>query len=241
MSANGNKPFLHHNLVTWHFKKYKVFFFWILSSRWTICHHFQENWSSLSFSPLYNLNTNLWPFTTPNVRTTWRIWKIITFLEFLSQGWRRDILLNKIQALLIFDPLITLWGHFEAPYFKMLNDARVASACLYVRTCQRVRNSKNIATIHDFHLPSSFFCLSTRLVALFFLFFLVGWFVLFLFWCVYFHKSFKYRKISYKMIFQPEHAEDISNCSVYLLTQIFGSVSDFFAKETSKRIWPLPT
>ena len=37
----------------------------------------------------------------------------------------------------------------------MLNDARVASACLYVRTCQRVRNSKNIATIHDFqvHVP----------------------------------------------------------------------------------------
>ena len=45
----------------------------------------------------------------------------------------------------------------------MLNDARVASACLYVRTCRRVRNSKNIATIRDFHLPSSFFCLSTRL------------------------------------------------------------------------------
>ena len=62
-----------------------------------------------------------------------------------------------------FWPLITLWGHFKAPYFKMLNDARVASACLYVRTCQRVRNSKNIATIQDFHLPSSFFCLSTRL------------------------------------------------------------------------------
>ena len=28
----------------------------------------------------------------------------------------------------------------------MLNDAKVASACFYVRTCQRVRNSKNIAT-----------------------------------------------------------------------------------------------
>ena len=34
----------------------------------------------------------------------------------------------------------------------MLNDARVASACLYVRTCQRVRNSKNIATIRDFQV-----------------------------------------------------------------------------------------
>ena len=74
-----------------------------------------------------------------------------------------DILLSKLEALLIFDPLITLWGHFKTRYFEMLNDARVASACLYVRTCQRVRNSKNIATIRDFHLPSSFFCLSTRL------------------------------------------------------------------------------
>ena len=73
-------------------------------------------------------------------------------MEFLSQGQRSDILLNKIEALLIFDPLITLWGHFKASYFKMLNDARVASACLYVRTCQRVRNSKNIATIRDFQL-----------------------------------------------------------------------------------------
>ena len=85
-------------------------------------------------------------------------------MEFLSQGRRSDILLNKIEALLIFDPLITLWGHFKAPYYKILNDARVASACLYVRICQRVRNSKNIATIRDFHLPSSFFCLSTRLI-----------------------------------------------------------------------------
>ena len=134
--------------------------------RRTICYHFQENRSNLIFWPLYSLNTNLWPFTTPNVRTTWRIWKIITFLEFLCQGRRSDILLNKFQALLIFDPLITLWGHFEAQYFKMLNDARVASACLHVRTCQRVRNSKHIATIRDFHLPSSFFCLSTRLYRL---------------------------------------------------------------------------
>ena len=34
----------------------------------------------------------------------------------------------------------------------MLNDARVASACLHVRTCQRVRNGKNIATIRDFQV-----------------------------------------------------------------------------------------
>ena len=70
-----------------------------------------------------------------------------------------------IQALLIFDPLITLWGNFDAPYLKLLNDASVASACFYVRTCRRVRNSKKIATIRDFHLPGSFLCLSTRLLS----------------------------------------------------------------------------
>ena len=36
------------------------------------------------------------------------------------------------------------------------------------------------------------------------------------------------------MVFQPEHAEDIS--CVYLLNQIFESVSDLLAKEISKEI-----
>ena len=58
---------------------------------------------------------------------------------------------------------ITLWGNIDAPYLKLLNDASVASAYFYVRTCRRVRNSKKIATIRDFHLPGSFLCLSTRL------------------------------------------------------------------------------
>ena len=39
------------------------------------------------------------------------------------------------------------------------------------------------------------------------------------------------------MIFQPEHAADIS--SVYLLNQIFESVSDLFVKEISNRTGPL--
>ena len=135
----------------------QLFFFWMPLGRRTICHHFQENRSNLIFWPLYSLNTNLWPFTTPNVRTTCRIWKIITFLEFLSQGRRSDILLNKFQALLIFDPLITLWGHFEAPYFKMLNDARVASACLHVRTCQKSQKQQKYCNYT--RLPSPKFIL----------------------------------------------------------------------------------
>ena len=84
-------------------------------------------------------------------------------LESLRQAGWFDLFESDIQALLIFDPLITLWGNFVAPYLKLLNDARVASACFYVRTCRRVRNSKKIATIRDFHLPGSFLCLSTRL------------------------------------------------------------------------------
>ena len=92
-----------------------------------------------------------------------RISKIITFLESLRQAGWFDLFESDIQALLIFDPLITLWGNFDAPYLKLLNDASVASSCFYVRTCRRVRNSKKIATIRDFHLPVSFLCLSTRL------------------------------------------------------------------------------
>ena len=92
-----------------------------------------------------------------------RISKIITFLESLRQAGWFDLFESDIQSLLIFDPLITLWGNFDAPYLKLLNDASVASACFYVTTCRRVRNSKKIATIRDFHLPGSFLCLSTRL------------------------------------------------------------------------------
>ena len=33
----------------------------------------------------------------------------------------------------------------------MLNDTSVASAGSYIRTCRRIRNSKKIATIPDFH------------------------------------------------------------------------------------------
>ena len=35
--------------------------------------------------------------------------------------------LHKPRGDLVLCALITLWGHFKAPYFKMLNDARVAS------------------------------------------------------------------------------------------------------------------
>ena len=51
-----------------------------------------------------------------------------------------------------FDPLITLCcGHFNAPYLKMLQVTGVASAFSYVRTCQRVKTSKNITNIRYFY------------------------------------------------------------------------------------------
>ena len=44
------------------------------------------------------------------------------------------------------------------------------------------------------------------------------------------------QKASYKMIFQPKHAEDISY--VYVFNQIFESVSNIFAKQISKSLAP---
>ena len=147
------------------FPKVQTFFFWIPSVRRTICCHFHENRCYFIFSTLYNLNIYLWPLKPHNFKSMCRILKIITFLESLRQAGWFDLFESDIQALLIFDPLITLWGNFDAPYLKLLNDASVASACFYVRTCRRVRNSKKIATIRDFHLPGSFLCLSTWLMA----------------------------------------------------------------------------
>ena len=46
-------------------------------------------------------------------------------------------------------------GHFDAPNFKLSNGASVASMCSDVRTCQRIRNSQKLATIHDFHVTGS--------------------------------------------------------------------------------------
>ena len=146
------------------FRRCKLFFFWIPSVRRTICCHFHENLCYFIFSTLYNLNIYLWPLKPHNFKSMCRISKINTFLESLRQAGWFDLFESDIQALLIFDPLITLWGNFDAPYLKLLNDASVASACFYVRTCRRVWNSKKIATIRDFHLPGSFLCLSTRLV-----------------------------------------------------------------------------
>ena len=154
---------MHDISVTWHFRRCKLFFFWIPSVRRTICCHCHENRCYFIFSTLYNLNIYLWPLKPHNFKSMCRISEIITFLESLRQAGWFDLFESDIQALLIFDPLITLWGNFDAPYLKLLNDASVASACFYVMTCRRVRNSKKIATIHDFHLPGSFLCLSTRL------------------------------------------------------------------------------
>ena len=81
----------------------------------------------------------------------------------LASSWLIWLIWKWHSSTFNFWPLITLWGNFDAPYLKLLNDASVASACFYVRTCRRVRNSKKIATIRDFHLPGSFLCLSTRL------------------------------------------------------------------------------
>ena len=81
--------------------------------------------------------------------------------------------LNSIQALKMFHHLIILWDNFQAPYYKRLNDARVASTCFYVRTCQRVKNSRNIATIHDFQIyirVNSLFYITHKIFLSFYIF-----------------------------------------------------------------------
>ena len=50
----------------------------------------------------------------------------------------------------------------------------------------------------------------------------------FLMICVFTNHICKCRKTCYRMIFQPEHAED---SNINLLNQIFESVSDLFAKD----------
>ena len=141
------------------FPKVQTILFLNTSVRRTICCHFHENRCYFIFSTLYNLNIYLWPLKPHNFKSMCRISKIITFLESLRQAGWFDLFESYIQALLIFDPLITLWGNFDTPYLKLLNDASVASACFYVRTSRRVRNSKKIAiyatSIYQVH---SFVC-----------------------------------------------------------------------------------
>ena len=49
---------------------------------------------------------------------------------------------------------------FKPLYFEMLNNAKVASACSYVRRCRKVRNSQNIAPIRDLKM---FFCVNSTI------------------------------------------------------------------------------
>ena len=59
-------------------------------------------------------------------------------------------------------PNITLWGHFEVPYFKLPNGASVASASSYVRTGRRVRNSQkcNYTRLPCLHMHRLYFKLT---------------------------------------------------------------------------------
>ena len=100
-------------------------FFWIPRGRQTICCQFQENWSKFSFYP------NVWT-------------KAVDLIHFQAT-------FNH------FYFLTPLWPHgviLKVPYLKMLNDASdsVASAVFSFRTCRRIRNSKKITSIRDFHI-----------------------------------------------------------------------------------------
>ena len=94
---------------------------------------------------------------------------ICIFLEFLSQGGWSDILLNNIQALLISDPIFSYnpMGIFSNPHISKCS--MMPEWDQLVPMSGHVEESgtakKKIATIRDFNLRGSFFCLSTRLQA----------------------------------------------------------------------------
>ena len=125
-----------------------------------ICHHFQENWSNFIFLPLYNLDINLRPLKPPNDGSMCRIWKIITFLEFLSQGEWSDIDLNNIQALLFFDPhdiskcsMMPKWHQFVPISRDVGESETVKTLQLYVTSwCSSVSTrlqTRNVRTFSD--------------------------------------------------------------------------------------------
>ena len=99
------------------------------------------------FLPLYNLNTNFWPFKPPNVEPMCRIWKIITFLEFLSLGGLSDLDLNNISN----------------PHF--LNCWMMPKWHQLVLMSGDVRESETVKTL-QLHATSRFTSVSTRLYVL---------------------------------------------------------------------------
>ena len=66
---------------------------------------------------------------------------IIAYLLYKKKRRMVGPIFRDVKAPLIIGPLIILWGN----YLKLVNDASVASACFFVRTCRRVRS--------DSHLP----------------------------------------------------------------------------------------
>ena len=132
----------------------------------------------------------------------------------LASSWLIWLIWKWHSSTFNFWPLITLWVNFDAPYLKLLNDASVASACFYVRTYRRVRNSKKIATIRDFHLPGSFLCLSTRLGKLLACNWFIDLFTVQMLW-----KKSHVKHVKSKLITQthvnPEDSKPLKGCSPF--------------------------
>ena len=74
-------------------------------------------------------------FNIKSLNILGRIWEMTIFSESLSQGKWFNILNLTIKHSYFLPPM----GSLYSPYFKLLNDASVASAYFYVWTCRRVR------------------------------------------------------------------------------------------------------
>ena len=131
----------------------KLFFFWIPIGRQTICCHLQENWSNFIVLSLYNMNTNLWPLNSLNVKTTGRIWKTNYIFWIPEPRWMIWHTLSNIQALLIFDPLITLWVILKpliSKCPKMPKWHQLVPMSGHVQGCQFSGNCLNSGNLIDF-------------------------------------------------------------------------------------------
>ena len=106
-----------------------------------LCQHFQDKRSNFMFylCAIWILTSDLLLHLMSKPRVAFE-----TFLEFMSQGWRSDILSKKHSSTFNFWPLYNPMGSFQSPVFQMLNDARVVSACFYARTCQKPETAKQL-------------------------------------------------------------------------------------------------
>ena len=111
---------------------------------------------------LKKIGVTLFFLPCTNSKFTFDLWSSITrepwvALKKEKQFWNPEDKTNDLIYLTMtfahFDILTPILSHgviLKPPYFKMLNDAKVASSRYQLRRCQGIQNTKNIAGIRNF-------------------------------------------------------------------------------------------